>query len=426
MSESYSGENRHVYHLWDTLLCEQMLESIKRTRSEEKAHDMRFIHVADLHIGKIVNGFSMIEDQKHVLNEILRLAHESHAQALVIAGDFYDKSTPSAEAVSLVDKFLTDAVRIGLKVIAVSGNHDSSERIAYASEILRSQGVAVSPVYDGKISSYPIEDVHGIVRFWLMPFMKPANVRPYFPEEEIGSDYTTAIACALSTCAFDESERHVLVAHQFVTSGSTKPDLSDSEVSIGGLDNVDASVFKPFSYVALGHIHRAQRIGCDSIRYSGSPLKYSYSEIAHAKSATLVEIDAEGKARYELLPLKPMRDLREIKGPLQELISDEIADSANANDYVRVILTDEHPAIDALARIRSVYPNVMGIEYENSWTRTQTQAAVTSCEVEKIDPLELFARFYEVQNGCELTSEQAQLARQAYSQASESKAGTAL
>lgn len=384
---------------------------------------MRFLHVADLHIGKTVNGFSMIEDQEHILREIIRLSVESKAQALIVAGDFYDKSMPSAEAVALVDRFLTNAVNAGLKVIAVSGNHDSSERIAYASDLLKSQGVIVSPVFNGQVSSYAMEDEHGVVRFWLIPFIKPVHVRPYYPEKEIASDYTSAMECVIDSCSFDESERHVLVCHQFVTSGSKKPELSDSEISLGGLDNVDSSVFEPFNYVALGHIHRAQRIGRDAIRYSGSPLKYSYSEIKHVKSATLVEIDEEGAVKFELLPLTPLRDLREIKGPLDALVSEAVVAEGNPEDYLKIVLTDEHPAIDALSRLRNAYPNVMGIEYENSSTKSHFQTERTTEDLENVDPLELFAHFYREQNGTGLTEGQTQLVSWAFIQASEHQGG---
>ena len=394
---------------------------------------MKFLHLADLHIGKIVNGFSLLEDQRFALEQVLRLARERQADALLLAGDLYDKSAPSAEAVALLDWFLTQTAELELPCFAIPGNHDSAERVGYASQLLKRQGVYVPRTFDGTVEHFTLEDEHGPLTVWLLPFLKPVHVRAHFPEkaDEIGQDYTAATRCVLEACDIDLSRRNVLVAHQFVTWNGTEPERSDSELTLGGLDNVDASVFDSFDYVALGHIHRPQRIGRDEVRYAGSLLKYSFSEIRYPKSAVLVELGAKGDAAYaeadanagagapacdvriELVPLPALRDMREIKGPLAELLSDEVAHAGNPLDYLHVVLTDEQPAIDALARARAVYPNVMALDYENARTKAQTDASVTSDEEEALTPFELFARFFELQNGTQLTENQAAIAREA-------------
>ena len=368
---------------------------------------MRLLHIADLHIGKRVCEFPMLEDQRHVLGQVVDLLRERSVDALLVAGDLYDKSLPSAEAVALVDWFLSEVAATGVPAVVIPGNHDAAERVAYAGGLLGRQGIHVAPVYDGHIEPVELEDEHGPVRVWPIPFLRPPVVRHFFPDAEV-ADYTDALRVAIGACELDGSARNVAVAHQFVTAGGVEPERSDSEVSVGGLDNADVSVFDPFCYVALGHIHRPQRVGRDAVRYAGSILKYSFSEAAGSKSAALVELGAPGEEpQVELVPLAPLHDLREVRGPLDALTSPEVVAAADAEDYLHVVLTDEHPAVDAMARLRAVYPNVMGIEYDNARTRAQGLGAADFAPADDdATPLELFGRFYEKQNGEALTEAQ--------------------
>ena len=377
---------------------------------------MRLLHLADLHLGKTVNGFSQTDDQRHILHEALRIAQDESVDAILLAGDLYDRSSPSAEAVSLLDGFLTRAADLGIAVLAIPGNHDSAERVAYAAGPLSRQGIYLAPAFDGSVRRVVLEDEHGPVAFWLLPFLKPASVRCFFPEADIGQDYTAALRTVLASCALDAAQRNVLLCHQFVTVGGAAPDRTDSELSLGGLDNVDASVFDAFDYVALGHVHRPQRVGRDQVRYAGSPLKYSLSEARDRKSAVLVDLGPkrEGErcaVRIELAPLEPLRDLRRITGPLAELVSDEVMRSADANDYIHAVLTDATPVIDALARLRAAYPNVMSMEYAAQSRAADTSPAPDRGEAPQESPFELFERFFEERNGFPLTTRQAQRVR---------------
>lgn len=381
---------------------------------------MKLLHIADLHIGKVVNGFSLIEDQRHALEGVLGIARREGADALLLAGDLYDKSSPSAEAVALLDWFLTSASEAGLPCFAIPGNHDSAERVAYAAGPLARQGIYVAPLFDGAVAHYALEDEHGPVTFWLLPFLRPASVRPHFPDAEIGTDYTAALKAVLGACALDEGQRNVLLCHQFVTAGGDEPERCDSELSVGGLDNVDASAFERFDYVALGHIHRTQRIGRDEVRYAGSLLKYSASETGHVKSATLVTLgpkDAGGcAAGIETVPIPPLHDMRRIKGPLEELVSPAVVAAADAEDYLHVTLTDDEPIIDALARLRAVYPNVMSLEYERDRAARRGGAearADEGADAGALDPLDLFERFFEEQTGAKPSRAQHRIAADA-------------
>lgn len=388
---------------------------------------MRLLHIADLHIGKRVCEFSMLEDQRHVLSQVIGLLGEHEADALLVAGDLYDKAAPSAEAVALVDWFLSEVAATGVPAVVIPGNHDSAERVAYAGSLLARQGIHVAPVYDGHIEPVELSDADGPVCIWPIPFVRPATVRHFFPDEEI-SDYTDALRVVVGSCALERGVRNVAVAHQFVTSGGTPPELSDSEISVGGLDNVDASVFAGFDYVALGHIHRPQRIGSDTVRYAGSILKYSFSEALGQKSAVLVELGAPGgvelgvpggegggvhvdaQVSLSLLPLRPLHDLRRIRGPLDSLVAPDVVAAADAEDYLQVVLTDENPELDAMARLRAAYPNVMGIEYDNERTRAAGVAAGDVAQDEDAaSPLEAFGEFYERQNGRGLSDAQRDL-----------------
>lgn len=378
---------------------------------------MKVLHVSDLHIGKRVNGMSMLDDQRYILRQILDIAEKRQVSVLLIAGDVYDKASPSAEAVTVFDAFLTDAVAADLRVLAIPGNHDSAERIAYAQGLLEKQGVCLPPVYAGEVERVELEDEHGPVEFWLLPFLKPGDVRRFFPDEEIGDDYSAALRAVLGACAIDQGKRNVVLSHQLVTAYGTAPDRADDEIKLGGMDNVDVSVYDAFDYVALGHVHRPQRVGRDTVRYSGSPLKYSFSEARYDKSAALIELgekepgdDVGECASFELIPLVPLHDVREVRGTLADVLAMGAEHDAS-QDYLHITLSDEHPQLDAMAKIHEVFPNAMMLDYDNVTVlidRPQTQLTADS---DSMDTLDLFSAFYESQVGNPLDNEQRDFAR---------------
>ncbi|MBQ8408647.1 MAG: exonuclease SbcCD subunit D [Clostridia bacterium] len=366
---------------------------------------MKFIHLSDLHLGKRVNEFSMIEDQAYILNQILEIIDKEAPDGVLIAGDVYDKSVPLAEAVRLFDDFLFALSTRSLKVFIVSGNHDSAERLSFASRLIHKNGIYISPVYNGEILPTRMEDTFGAVNVYMLPFVKPSNVRRYFEEEEIGS-YTDAIRVAIQGMKLNHNERNVLVAHQFVTGASR----SDSEeISVGGTDNVDASVFADFDYVALGHLHGPQNCGTDKIRYCGTPLKYSFSEAKHHKSVTVIELEEKGKLSVRTVDLIPLRDLVEIKGKYNDLMLKSFYEHKSYDtDYVHVTLTDEEDIPDAISKLRTVYKNLMKLDYDN--TRTQSRQDVDGAtDVEEKSPHQLFAELFELQNNLPMSQEQGKL-----------------
>lgn len=362
---------------------------------------MKFFHLSDLHLGRRIYEFSLIDDQKYILKEILRRTDEEHPDAVVIAGDIYDRAVPSAEAVELFDRFLCALAKRRIPVLAISGNHDSPERIAFGADLMTPSGVFLSPVYNGYVEPVSLSDSFGAVNFYLLPFIKPANVRRFYPEEAIES-YTDALRCAVEHMNVDPSARNVLVTHQFVTGGIR----SDSEdVTVGGTDNVDAAVFDGFDYVALGHLHGAQRIGRETLRYSGTPLKYSFAEKDQIKSITVVKLGAKGNVSVSSLPLTPRRDMREIRGTYIELTLRDSYAGTDTEDYIHAVLTDENDIPNALARLRSIYPNLMKLDYDNLRTRTSVVIAAEERRRTMTDT-ELFAEFFEKLNGQKMSAEQ--------------------
>ena len=354
---------------------------------------MKFIHLSDLHIGKRVNEVSMIEEQASILSQIIGIIDGEHPNAVLIAGDVYDKSVPSAEAVTLLDDFLCRLAERNLPVLIISGNHDSPERLAFGGRLMEGSGIHVSPVYSSNVKSVTLSDEHGAVTFWLLPFVKPVHVKRCFPDEAIES-YTDAIRAAIGHMGVDFSGRNVLLTHQFVTGAAT---CESEEISVGGSDNVDASVFEGFDYVALGHIHGPQNIGSDHIRYCGTPLKYSFSEAGHHKSVTVVELGEKGSLHLQTIPLNPRHDLREIRGTFAELTDKSFYQGTAVEDYLHIILTDEEDVPEAVGRLRVIYPNLMKLSYDN--TRTRTNRVIDAAEdVKRKPPLELFAELYEKQN----------------------------
>ncbi len=361
---------------------------------------MKLIHLSDLHLGKRVNDFPMLEDQAYILDRILEIIDAEQPEAVLIAGDVYDKTIPSSEAVALLDDFLVKLADRSLAVLLISGNHDSPERLAFANRLMEGRGVYIAPVYHGEVTPVTLEDVHGLVDFWLLPFLKPVHLRRFFPEEGVES-YTDAMACAIRHMPLDPARRNVLVTHQFVTGAER---CESEEVSVGGADNVDASVFAPFDYVALGHLHGPQSIGEERVRYCGTPLKYSFSEVRHQKSVTVIELEEKGTLNLRAVPLTPKRDMVELRGGFAQISSPAFYEQVDRDAYVRVILTDENDIYGAMGQLRSIYPNLMWLDYDNLRTRSGT-AELEEADVKR-NPLELFEEFYQQQNHQPMLEEQ--------------------
>ena len=368
---------------------------------------MKLIHLSDLHIGKRVNEVSMLEDQAYILRQILGIIDEERPDALLIAGDVYDKSVPSAEAVTLFDDFLVRLEKRKLPVLIISGNHDSPERLAFGRTLMAGAGIYLSPVYDGRVEPVTLTDAFGPVQFWLLPFLKPAHVKRYFPEAEIDS-YTDACRVAVEQMHLDPAKRNVLLTHQFVTGAAT---CESEELSVGGSDNVDASVFGDFDYVALGHIHGPQNIAANQIRYCGTPLKYSFSEANHRKSVTIVELGEKGSLEVRTVPLKPKRDLRLLRGTYEELTAKSFYQGTEVEDYLHITLTDEEDVPEAMGRLRVIYPNLMKLSYDN--VRTRSNSIIDGAgEVQCKSPLELFRELYEQQNNQPMNEDQLRFTRE--------------
>lgn len=370
---------------------------------------MRFLHTADLHIGKRVNEFSMLEDQEYILRQILKTADKEQVEAVLIAGDVYDKQVPSAEAVRLFDWFLTQLNSRKLPAFVIGGNHDSVERLSFGAQIMEESGVYLTQSYDGKVVPVRLEDEYGPVNLWMLPFLKPAMVKRFFPEQDIVT-YQDALETVIGHMELNREERNLLIAHQFVTGAVTGGSEDSVEVFVGGVENVDASVFADFDYVALGHIHRAQSAGGEQIRYSGTPLKYSFSEIRHEKSVTIAELKEKGSLTVHQEPLKPLHDMREIRGSYEELVLRENYQGTDLEDYLHVILTDENDIPDVIGRLRSIYPNIMKLDYDNQRTRRNQELMKEEAAVEQ-SPMELLGQFFLQQNNQEMSPEQTEYAR---------------
>ncbi len=417
----------------------------------ETGTDMKLLHISDLHIGKRVNEFSMVEDQKYILDRIIEIAKQEQADGVMIAGDIYDKSVPSAEAVQIFDRFLTGFARLGIKVFAVSGNHDSAERIAFGAQLMKGRGVYLSPVYDGNIEKITLSDEYGALNIYLLPFIKPAMVRHVLDREQktagsqfrsgreqaeeggqletgreqtegdgcsgssrkawqesnLPESYQEAVKLAVERMKVDGTKRNVLVAHQFVTGAGR---CESEEVVVGGLDNVDAEVFQAFDYVALGHIHSPQWVGRETVRYCGTPLKYSFSEAEQEKSVTVVELGEKGGVELRTIPLTPLHDMRKISGTYMEVTARSFYQDINREDYVQVTLTDEEDIPDGLKKLRIIYPNLMRLVYDNHRTRQNRELGAVQ-DMEQKSELELFGEFYAQQNNQPMSAEQTAFVR---------------
>ena len=363
---------------------------------------MKFIHLSDLHLGKRVNEFSMLDDQRHILGEIRRVIDGERPDAVLIAGDIYDRPVPPAEAVGLFDDFLYGLVKRELPVFVISGNHDSPERLSFCSRMIDASGVHFARTFSGKVEPFTLVDEYGPVDIFMLPFLKPAAVRRFYPDEPIDT-YTDALRAAIGSMEIDSARRNVLVAHQFVTGAARS---ESEELFVGGLDNVDASVFEPFDYAALGHLHGPQNVGSARVRYCGSPLKYSFSEAGQVKSVTVAELGARGELSVRTAPLVPLHDLRELRGTYEDLTDRRNYEGTNLNDYLHITLTDEEDVYDALGKLRVIYPNLMKLDYDNCRTRA-AGAADDPAGGEDKSPLELFAALFQRQNGRPMSEEQA-------------------
>lgn len=384
--------------------------------------DMKFMHLSDLHLGKRVNEFSMIEDQIDILRQILTIAKDEAVDAVLIAGDVYDKPIPPVEAVRLLDQFLVDLGELHLPVFLISGNHDSVQRLSFGSRLLKEGGLFIAPEYDGTMEPVTLRDEFGDIDIYMLPFVKPAHVRRYFPDERIET-YTDAVRVALSAATAgahgapqEDQRRRVLLSHQFVTGASRS---ESEEVSVGGLDNVDAEAYAGFDYVALGHIHGPQDIrfagekaegGCPRIRYCGTPLKYSFSEADHVKSVTIVDLKEKGDVAITTVPLTPLHDMRKLRGTYLEVTSREFYREFDTNDYVQVTLTNEEDVPDAVGKLRIIYPNLMKMNYDNKRTR-ESQEVDGAEQVEQKSPLQLFEELYILQNNQGMSEEQKKAAQ---------------
>lgn len=356
---------------------------------------MKLIHLADLHIGKRVNEISMIEDQRYVLQQVVEWIEEEQADGVLIAGDVYDKQVPSIEAVQLLDTFLTELARRKLPVYLISGNHDAAERVAFGARLLEKSHIYVAARYQGKIDKITIPDAYGNVNLYLLPFLKPAQVRAVWKEEaEHVTTYQDAIDFVLAKEEIKQDERNILVAHQFVAGAQT---CDSEERTIGGLDQIAASSFQAFDYVALGHLHGPQQVSRETIRYAGTLLKYSFSEISHKKSITMVELGEKGQVKVRTKPVHPLHDMRQIRGTYEELVKREHYENTETADYLRIILTDEEDVYDAIGKLRVIYPNLMRLEYDN--TRTRSRNTVDGTEaVEQKTPIAFAEELYCLQN----------------------------
>lgn len=366
---------------------------------------MKLFHLSDLHIGKRVNEFSMIEDQKYILTQILYAADQEKPDGILISGDVYDRTIPTAEAVQVFDAFLTRLSEQKIPAFIISGNHDSAERLAFGSSLMGKSGIYFSKVYDGTVEKIPMQDAYGTVWIYLLPFLRPSTIRHALPEraEEVQSA-ADAVRIALEQTKIDEKERNVLLAHQFVT-GAKRCDAE--ELQVGDVDQIPAELFASFEYVALGHIHSPQKVDRETVRYCGAPLKYSFSEAGQEKSITVVELKEKGSVDLRTIPLKPLHDLRKIRGMYLEVTAKSFYENRDCEDYLQVTLTDEEDVPDGMAKLRTIYPNLMRLEYDNK--RTRSNAEVRAAErVEEKSELELFQEFYELQNNQSMTEVQEQ------------------
>ena len=371
---------------------------------------MKILHLADLHLGKILQEQSFLEDQKYMLNKIIEKIKEENIETILISGDIYDRSIPPTEAVDLLDEFLNVLIReLKRKVFIIAGNHDSKERLGFGNKIFEEEGLYISSKYDGKLKKVELEDEYGKLNIYMLPFVKPVEVKQYFDDEQFG--YDEMIHKIIEKEEINTNERNIILTHQFVTARGEEVERTDSEVlSLGGTDNVDVSNYDKFDYVAIGHVHRPQRIGRDTARYAGTMLKYSFSEIYKDKQATILTISKNKQISLSHHLLKPLRDMREMECSLESLLKRK-CEIGNEEDYMHVILTDEEQILDAIGKVRTVYPNVMQISFKNRRHMMQYETIqMKENQIADQNPMELFEQFYKMQNHIDLDEKRAQMA----------------
>lgn len=362
---------------------------------------MKLMHLSDLHLGKLVLEQSMIDDQKYILNQIIDIVKKEQVDIVLIAGDVYDKSIPTIEAVNLFSDFLTRLYKLKVLVFVISGNHDSKDRLSFGNEMFVDNGIYIEGIFNGNLRCETINDKDGKLNIYMLPFIKPVEVKRFYPDEIIDT-YEDAIKCILKHSSINKFERNIIMVHQFVTSLGEDVIRSDSEsISLGGIDNIDVTLFKDFDYVAMGHIHGPQKVGRETARYSGSPLKYSFREVNQKKSVCIIEFNSKEDINISKIPLIPIRDMRVIKGPFDKLISKEIVNLENKNDYLDVVLTDDDYIINAIGKLRKFYPNILKLEYENKISSNEVSDNI-DIDKSNMSPIDLFSEFYKMQNGIEL------------------------
>ena len=362
---------------------------------------MKLMHLSDLHLGKLVLEQSMIDDQKYILNQIIDIVKKEKVDIVLIAGDVYDKSIPTIEAVNLFSNFLTKLYKLKVLVFVISGNHDSKDRLSFGNELFVDNGIYIEGIFNGNLRCETTNDKYGKLNIYMLPFIKLVEIKRFYPDEIIDT-YEDAIKCILKHSSINKNERNIIMVHQFVTSLGEDVIRSDSEsISLGGIDNIDVTLFKDFDYVAMGHIHGPQKVGRETARYSGSPLKYSFSEVNQKKSVCIIEFNSKEDINISKIPLIPIRDMRVIKGPFDKLISKEIVNIENKNDYLDVVLTDDDYIINAIGKLRKFYPNILKLEYEN---KISSNDVLDNIDIDKsnMSPIDLFSEFYKMQNGIEL------------------------
>lgn len=366
---------------------------------------MRLLHLGDLHLGKTLGDYSLIEDQKYILDQVLILIGENEVDTLLIAGDVYDRNMPSEAAVKLLDDFLSELAVRKVRTFMISGNHDSDSRLEFGSRIFAKENIHIASMFSGELTKQTVEDEFGEVNIYMLPFVKASQVRHYYPESQI-DNYEDAVRTVIEHADIDHKARNILIAHQFV-SGKTGPVIAGSESTsvqnVGTIEIISCDLFKDFDYVALGHLHSPQEVGYEHIRYSGSLLKYSLAEALNPKSLPLVCVDGKGSLNVELLPLKPRRDLRHIKGQLNQLLQPEMI--TDPDDYMYITLTDEDIITDAMGIVQQYYPNTVKIDYDNSHTKEIENFEVGESTAER--PFkEIIADFYQKIYGTEISDEE--------------------
>jgi exonuclease SbcD len=367
---------------------------------------MKILHTSDLHIGKRINEYSLLDEQKYILNEIYIYAQAEQPDAIIIAGDIYDKSIPSAEAVAVFDEFLVKLAKLGKAIFIISGNHDSAERISFASRIMEASKVYLSPVYNGDIHPVILNDGHGETAFYMLPFIKPSSVQHFAGEEEGIKTYNDALRYAIRKMGVDRSRKNILITHQYITDAER---TESEDIMVGGLDNVDASIFDDFDYVALGHLHRAQSCGRNTVRYSGSPLKYSFSEVNDKKSVSIIEINGNQEVKVTSKQLNPLHDWYDLRGTYDELTAKAYYDGTDLTEaFVRITLTDEEDIPDGMRKLKTIYHRLTELRYDNNRTRAGLTLVGKPMNIESLNPTQLFGELFEKQNAQKLSKEQSE------------------